>query len=236
MPVVNYPENSYEEDYASLLTPYAYKYVREQINMVGKVIDMAVEDVQCDEMYIFKSENNQHSTSKNSCTCIFHKGMGLPCKHILAVRELMNISLFIPEVCDNRWSKAFYMASYRRILGHGPCHLESHLNTTQITQRSKKVLSYNEKYRKTNNITKHLTALVSQLPAREFSVALSRIALINDILEQGGHFVVTQVTVDGIDDISNQTDDYYENTCVSTDPHAETETHNEIMQNMCHGK
>lgn len=234
--MVNYPENSSEEKYASLLTPYAFKYVSQQLEMVKDVISVAVKDVDVNAMYMFKSSNNQYCTVENSCSCIFYNGMGLPCKHILAVRELLNITIFEPELCNIRWSKNFYLDSYSKILGNGTCHLESHLNTTQIQQRSSKVLSYNEKYRKTVKTTQQLTALISELSSREYNKVLGSIALINDILGQGGHFIVCEVTMNGDDDISDINYVNDENNGSTRDPHNATDNNRDRNQNECHGE
>lgn len=57
-----------------------------------------------------------YDTTPSECNCTFRLTMGLPCMHIFALREYLNMVLFCPKLCLERWSRA-YDAENMRSLG-----------------------------------------------------------------------------------------------------------------------
>ena len=99
--------------YIRFLTPYAYKYVAQQMQLKERVKLPA--DNLCDQFYLTISEGLITVTS-SACQCGFWQSMRLPCRHILAVRESLGVNLFDEALCDGRWSMEYYKANQRIFL------------------------------------------------------------------------------------------------------------------------
>jgi len=71
-------QNSDEEQYIKLLTPYAFEFLHKQLELKQKV--------KMTDSGVFSSEGVLLVTEDN-CQCKFWSTMRLPCQHIFAVRE-----------------------------------------------------------------------------------------------------------------------------------------------------
>ena len=104
---VKFEVNSPEESYSKHLTSFIFVYLSNQLKLVDDIVTEQTDDKR---VYI---TNTCHKTTANSCDCIFHTAMGLPCKHIFAVRKLQEIPLFDANLCDIRWTKKYFHSSYK---------------------------------------------------------------------------------------------------------------------------
>lgn len=91
------------------LTPYAFKFVEKQIQLKEKVELCENED---DQFYATSSEG-RINVSCSTCQCTSWNSMKLPCRHIFAVREWLEVDLFETALCDQRWSSSYYKQSQR---------------------------------------------------------------------------------------------------------------------------
>ena len=53
------------------------------------------------------------NVSCSTCECASWRSMKLPCRHIFAVREKLEVDPFETALCDERWSSSYYTDSRR---------------------------------------------------------------------------------------------------------------------------
>lgn len=90
--------SSDEEQYAQLLTPYAFGFVHKQLDLKKKV--------KMTEGGVLSSEGVL-SVTKDNCHYKFWCAMHLPCRHIFAVREKLDMPLFCSSLVSERWKLAY---------------------------------------------------------------------------------------------------------------------------------
>ena len=102
-----------EEKYFSLLTNYGFKYVSQQMEeMIHVKFVCKIEDT----TYVVKSaasETIKYYVTPTSCTCSNFKSMGLPCRHLLKIRKIENISLYDALLCKKRWTREYLNKNHR---------------------------------------------------------------------------------------------------------------------------
>ena len=86
------------------LTPYAYRYVSTQLQMLDKVKLNVSED---EGVTVTSSEGIVKPTLSN-CECTSWRSMKLPCRHIFAFRKHQGEHLFDERLCDEWWSSCYY--------------------------------------------------------------------------------------------------------------------------------
>ena len=88
--VTDVPADSPEEQFAHYLTPYAFNHVEAQLSLQKRVVIVADHGVSC----TVSSCAGDLTVSTDNCQCTFWSSMQLPCRHIFAVREKMQLPLF----------------------------------------------------------------------------------------------------------------------------------------------
>lgn len=104
-----YSANSPEEEFANLLTPYAVKYVYKQLALRNKVGVIDDDGVQC----TVSSFSGILSVTANTCQCTFWTTMHLPCRHMFAVREKHDLSLYSIDGVSTRWTLSYMRDTFR---------------------------------------------------------------------------------------------------------------------------
>lgn len=105
MPSHPFADGSPESNYRKLLTSYAFFFIVKQIELSSKVKDIRSEG---DSYSINTSSQGEVNVSTISCTCLFHKSMLLPCRHIFAVRNKLGMPLFDAVLASQRWMASYY--------------------------------------------------------------------------------------------------------------------------------
>ena len=95
--------------YMGYRTPYAYKFVIKQTDMIAKVALKCAENQQ---YHVSSSEGNTTVTA-TSCQCLKWLSMRLPCHHILSARADIGMSLFNKGLCDKRWTLHYFKSMHR---------------------------------------------------------------------------------------------------------------------------
>ena len=93
--VTIFDDASPEQQYAMFLTPYALNFVCKQLELRNRV--KFTEDGN-----VYSSEGILSVTS-DSFQCKFWNTMHLPCRHILATREVNENPLFCSAIIADRW-------------------------------------------------------------------------------------------------------------------------------------
>ena len=93
---------SFDEDllaYAEVLTPYAFKHVKKQVELANL---LTVEQVLPEDKVVIKSHSlGQVTVTPHTCQCTYPVKMGLPCRHILKARTVLNLSRFDKSLLFN---------------------------------------------------------------------------------------------------------------------------------------
>ena len=101
--VTDVPPDSPEEQFAHYLTPYAFNHVEAQLLLQKRVVIVADHGVSC----TVSSCAGDLMVSTDSCQCTFWSSMQLPCCHIFAVREKMQLPLFSSSGISQRWTMTY---------------------------------------------------------------------------------------------------------------------------------
>lgn len=155
VPVTFHSTDPVSIEYMKYLTPYAYKYISQQLANKSKVklkstnlsLDFS------DQNQVFEVQTLSGMTvavSTNSCQCLSWSSMKLPCSHILAVRENVGLQLFDEDLCDRRWHLSFYKSCQRALRtdhndagdvdDDGECSIDVN-SVVCVPDKKKKVLS-----------------------------------------------------------------------------------------------
>ena len=185
VPLKVYSDDSHEQAYLDILTPYAFRFVKVELEKRSRV-ELQDESTR----YVVALGPRLLEVSAVSCNCEFRTAISLPCRHILAVRQHENLQVFDSTLVAQRWAKQYYMHSHRVFQPDRGAAAAEVIVSQQLPRR---VPSQHDKYRQSVAATKRLTSLLSGVPTREFEQVLHAVEMICDILTKGGHFVVVEV-------------------------------------------
>lgn len=146
-----------QEQYATLSTAYAVRFVNEQINYQDRVGNIT-KDIE--GFYDVHSSRGIEKVSKNSCTCSYYSSMHLPCRHIFAVRTAEKENLFSEPLRDFRWVNKLYK-SHHQVFLHGPTLDEK--ERLSHTVKKGKILSKVQKFWEASTVCTTLTQLASEV-------------------------------------------------------------------------
>lgn len=117
--VIAAPENSPEWQYASILTPYAFYFVQRQLSLRNKVVITETSATQ----FTVASSEGKLSVTANSCHCKFWNTMSLPCRHILAIRQKLQLPLYDSRIVLDRWKVKYMEEVLNSKKEHSPSRL-----------------------------------------------------------------------------------------------------------------
>ena len=166
-----FPVNSPENEYSKLLTSYASAFVLKQLRLAEKVKDIRENG----EQFTVETSEGQRVVSVSDCSCIFYTSMSLPCRHIFALRSKLHQPLFVVDLCDKRWTSAYYRATQRLFSSSSSQLL---LVTTASKEHCRK-LSQHEKFRKALVLTSELASVASEASHVHFQRQLN---LLQDLI------------------------------------------------------
>ena len=58
--------------------------------------------------YIVHTSEGERSVSLSHCNCTFNTAMSLPCRHMFALRAMLEKPLFDENLCEKRWTLTYY--------------------------------------------------------------------------------------------------------------------------------
>lgn len=151
--------------YFSLLTPYAFAFVKNQFELKSKSLP---------------------STTVNVCGCQFNVALTLPCRHIFYLRSTKNITLYQEDLCAIRWTKKYYQ-QHQRVFQTPPAFPEipgNEVNVKTVTKNTKK-LSSNDKFRHTSTIGSKIASLLSTLPSPHYERKIEQLHYIYNSWKEG---------------------------------------------------
>ena len=89
VPLKVYSDDSPEQAYLDILTPYAFRVVKVELEKRSRI-----EPQDEGTRNVVVSGHRLLEVSAVSCNCEFRTVMSLPCRHILAVRQYENLHVF----------------------------------------------------------------------------------------------------------------------------------------------
>ena len=101
-PVCLYAECSVEAKYLKILTPYAFGYVVQQLQLAAKVKSISRKISRSGNEFEVKASFGKLTVSACHCDCTFFTSMMLPCRHIFAVRSVLEKDTFDMSICATR--------------------------------------------------------------------------------------------------------------------------------------
>ena len=192
----NYPVGSAEHRYSELVSEDALKHVITQIKYMNDVKFELSENGD-----FFKGTTDiSYQTTSDSCDCFFSKSMGLPCKHIFAVRQHLKEDLYNERLVHRRWTLT-YILEHQNFFqnSRGQESTESNINPTitveAVPDQATKVLSQQEKYRCALSKAKCIAHLAAECSTKDFNKIISAMDKFIYILEENKHDI--EVTCDG---------------------------------------
>ena len=102
--------------------------------------------------------------------------MLLSCRHILALRRKLGEPLFAAELCDQRWTAAYYKSTQRLFSSSSA---EPTLELVTSSKEHQRKLSQRQKFRKASIITNQLASVASEALNVHFK---RRLNLLEDLL------------------------------------------------------
>jgi zinc finger SWIM domain-containing protein 3 len=193
--------NSAESDYKNILTTYAFEQVLTQFSLRSEV-NLSFDN----ENHIVKSSEGMLIVTSDSCGCIFRKSMGLPCRHIFAVRQLLGWNLFDAKLCLERWTMRYYR-QHQRVFNTFSETKESCVEIC-VAPRKKKILAQHEKFKLALRTTSLLATLVSESTGPSFEQRIDLLKELQKGWEHGKVMVLNELVQTDLrvsDTVSSQT-------------------------------
>ena len=153
--------SSVEAQYTRMLTPYAAKFVREQY---GKRLKVKVVD----------GRVTKADTTADACSCTFHQGMKLPCKHIFAYREYHHQPLFDEDLTHGRWHLSNYKKAHdiSSELGCQGSENSGIIVTSNEVQQPKPKTQH-QKFKAAHALTLRIATIISEAGTKDFNTKMA---------------------------------------------------------------
>ena len=169
--VCAFAPDSPKGEFSKLLTSYASPKVSKQIELATKVKTIK----EAGDQFSVEISEGAKCVTIHDCECIFRKSMLLPCRHIFALRSKLGQSLYDSDLCDKRWTSAYYRSTQRLFSSFNP---NPELLVTKSKHKGTRKLSQHEKFRKAILLTSELASVVSMASSIHFR---RRMKLLQDL-------------------------------------------------------
>ena len=179
-------------DYSRLLTPFAFKHVKQQFQVRDKVI-FSPHEAQGQKM--ISSKRGDFITDVDDCPCHFRTSMLLPCRHIFAVREAEEIDMFSSELCAQRWHVDYFTENHYAFekTDGGLNSTETFLIEIEDVERERgRSLTEQEKFAKALKVAQDSARVMSHMGTRDFVFNLKALKKQNTLLSKGKRITVDE--------------------------------------------
>lgn len=176
--VQTFAPDSPEGEYSKLLTSYASPKVIKQIELVSNVKEIK----EVGDQYSVETSEGPKFVSPEDCECIFRKSMLLPCRHMFALRSKLGQPLYDSDLCDKRWTSAYYRSTQRLFSSTSP---NPELLVTESSYKGRRKLSQHEKFRKAVALTSELASIASMASNVHFQRRMTLLKNLTDHWKRG---------------------------------------------------
>lgn len=176
-----------ELSYTDFLTPEAFKLVKSELLQANEVNVLNDNVVQC--------KNATFEIEGNVCSCSFARTHALPCRHLIAVRKYKELSTFIPDAVNRRWTLE-YSVQRQRLPGNQQ-QIESSLDAHISKKRT--ALSEHQKFKKVTAHLNLIATIMTQYGTQTFNRKLKQIECLVSLLQQDKEFIILEVVDETVD-------------------------------------
>ena len=194
--VSNFSEDSAFGQHMSLLTPYAFEYVKTQLEQSKKVKNTDLENNIDEESCSIKYNGKTIICSIHTCSCGFVSAMQLPCKHIFAVRQWKSLSEYDEILCADRWKLWHFTSNHRAYCTKSQDNFNSSSDSIiEVSQHvSGHVLSEQQKYRKAFKMAQTLSQQLSTFGMRDFNEGMEVLQSVSTLWQKEKKVIVEEAT------------------------------------------
>ena len=155
--------------YAEVLTPYAFKHVKKQVELANL---LTVEQVLPEDKVVIKSHSlGQVTVTPHTCHCTYPVKMGLLCRHILKARTVLNLSRFDKSLCLTRWTIDYYNKASEK--GVTPTSTTTNVDVMSTEKKKCTTLTQAQKFRRAMDTARTLATLASDRGMQTFNARMA---------------------------------------------------------------
>ena len=186
-----------DNSYMSLLTPYSFSFVKDQLEQVGNV--QIMQQLDDGKSCLVLSHGQSVTCSIDSCPCGFVSSMKLPCRHILAVRTAYSLPVFDESLCAQRWKLQHFFSHHQAYLpadssgNSADCDDALDISTCIFEPKST-VLSEQQKYKKAFKVAQNLCQQLSTFGMHDFIEGMQVLQSVASLWNGGKRIHIQEAT------------------------------------------
>ena len=192
--------SSVEQRYAKMLTPFAFKHLKNQLDSFDKI--NVIKKLDSDSVAIRSKSLGDITVQSNFCPCSFFTSLLLPCKHVFAARRHLKLELFEESLCSVRWTQS-YCKDNQRLLrslttSDHSTQAEESVVVNMIPEPQNRGAQLSEqlqqqKYRRAHDVLISIAQIMSEQGQKEFDYNMKVINTLKEYLQEGKHAVVLEM-------------------------------------------
>ena len=178
--------------YQASLTPFAFQYVEQQFGLSDKV---KLTDNKDGATAIVSFKGCEFATGIDDCPCGSFRAMELPCRHILAVRNLLGINTFSLELFSSRWHLENFTShhhAYRHSTQSSDTTAHVEVDIQEDIQIASQVMTEQQKYAKGFKVAQAVAQHLSHMGTDTFKYNFKSLKSFRDMIAQGKRALVTE--------------------------------------------
>lgn len=179
----SFHDNQDKHFYHQFLTPYAFHLVNQQFQFVNSVKLLSMEN---ETSARFDTNSGVVLTEICSCQCSFYMSLRLPCRHILKLRMVKALPVFVEDICHFRWTRPYYYRTNYALnqIDHAMDN-SAFTSSTVLSTKGKQNLTSNQMYRNIMSISQGIATSCSLMSAPQYSLAENCLKKLSDLLREG---------------------------------------------------
>ena len=180
--------------FMSLLTPYSFGFVKDQLERASQVQN--IQQLNDGKSCLVSSQGRSITCTVDSCPCGFVSALQLPCRHIFAVRTSYSLPEYDESLCAERWKLQHILNNHRAYLpiDSSATEVDSIDISTHISEPSSAILSEQQKYRKVFKITQNLCQKLSTFGMSDFNEGIQVLQSVGSLWDGGRKVFVQEAT------------------------------------------
>jgi hypothetical protein len=196
---------STERKISEALTPFACTFVLKQLNLCASIEVSLTGDTAT-----VSTEGRSHVVTASDCSCSFVGCMGLPCKHIFAVRKFRKTEMFTLDGIWSRWIKKDVMESHRVFHRSDVSTTADDGNAVKVSQVRNRPMTVSQKFQRCKRVVQRLVELASEGNTDLFNSRLSTLQTLVQLWESGATALICTLTDEGVQQVPVDRSDAYE--------------------------
>ncbi|KAG8174278.1 hypothetical protein JTE90_021712 [Oedothorax gibbosus] len=129
------------------------------------------------------------TTTVSSCSCGGTTSMGLPCRHLMALRKLKALPVFEPDHCRQRWTRSYYLLSHPVYSTTISSTEGQHAQVEAI----KKTQTECQKYSAANKLTQEINSVLATMSKDKYIYYFEKLKEFHSLITNEKRFNVEQL-------------------------------------------